>query len=584
MGRDHLCPGSRELLSLGQPASLGQGEDLIDDVGTWVSDGQFVAERRVVRETCLGRGHGVGSPAACGEGDRLDNGPDDPRASVTPRYLAEHLRGSVGVPGEHQDGCLVGYKLLDERLMLDDHSRVRVNSKRRFRLAQAPVGVLRADDREPQGSVLAADELLPGRENPIRGLEVSELIERLSQQQSRQCVELPIWNSLDQAAHEAEIMDVAGQVSALDQDGRVGHAAGVEAPDRGTQRGRARDGAQFFEPLSLRHEDCPGPQPRHGGADNLAVERVGETHLARGNRHKAGLLQVRKHVRGDRRKVVVLERLAEREQFHNRARLRGQLADPVFDQIEQPARARQPVVQVPHSGPLDKRAGFEGAEHELTHVKRIAPSDPPEFLSGTGLHRTAQSQVQQGIEAGGAQIGQVDLRERAIPHQVVDEVRDRLTRSGGSDQEDRPAPGEVAKQRDSGGVEQRHVVGDRHHPVVAMTPKQGQARVLEERFRIHLPASVAVPEPGGKEAGRGAERERGGSPAAGYALRRVAVSRRHLAALVGEPGLADSGRAGDHHAVVPPGGQGLLEHFEVRPPADDRPPLHRNCHASSMAA
>jgi hypothetical protein len=43
---------------------------------------------------------------------------------------------------------------------------------------------------------------------------------------------------LDQAAHHTEVVRVAGQVGAADQDSRVGPPPGVQAPHRDSQRRR----------------------------------------------------------------------------------------------------------------------------------------------------------------------------------------------------------------------------------------------------------------------------------------------------------------------------------------------------------
>ncbi len=145
-------------------------------------------------------------------------------------------------------------------------------------------------------------------------------------------------------------------------------------------------------------------------------------------------------------------------------------------------------------------------------------------------------------------------------------------------------PGEMVEQRDGRRVEQRYVVGHSYHARIVMPLQKGLPGVLEERFRVELPIGVAVAEPCGKQAGHRAERQGGRGAAADHAFGRVAVSSCHVAALVSQPGLADSGRANDHQAGLASGVQGLLEDLDFGASADDRPPPHRNCHASSMAA
>ena len=50
-----------------------------------------------------------------------------------------------------------------------------------------------------------------------------------------------------------------------------------------------------------------------------------------------------------RLEVAELERLAQGEQIDHGTGLRGKAPDPLLDQVEQPARGGQPVLQVPYA-------------------------------------------------------------------------------------------------------------------------------------------------------------------------------------------------------------------------------------------
>jgi hypothetical protein len=163
---------------------------------------------------------------------------------------------------------------------------------------------------------------------------------------------LPGRHRLDQAAHHPEVVRVAGQVGAADQDSRVGPPAGVQAPQRDPQRRRPVREIGLFQPFGLGQQDGPRPQPRHSGLDDLPVQRVGQAHLlvGDGDRHQPGPFQRLQHP-GSRGglEVAELERLAQGEQIDHGTGLRGKAPDPLLDQVEQPARGGQPVLQVPYA-------------------------------------------------------------------------------------------------------------------------------------------------------------------------------------------------------------------------------------------
>src|SRR5262249_32500007 len=78
--------------------------------------------------------------------------------------------------------------------------------------------------------------------------------------------------------------------------------------------------------------------------------------------------------------------------------------------------------------------------------------------------------------------------------------------------------------------------------------------------------------PAGQERDHRTQRNQCRGPAAGHPFGRVAGSRRLLAALIGQPGLPDSCPAIDHDARDLARAKSSLEHLELRPTADNRPP------------
>ena len=155
-GGGDLGAGPGQLLGLGEPAGLGQGEYLVDEVHGRVGDGQLVAERDVVGVAGLGHRHRLGGPAGDRQGGRRGDGPDDPGPPVAAGEAVEHGQRPAGVAGERQHRGLVGHELFCQRRGGDDRPGGGVDGQRRLGLAQAPLGVLGPGDGQPQGDVLAA--------------------------------------------------------------------------------------------------------------------------------------------------------------------------------------------------------------------------------------------------------------------------------------------------------------------------------------------------------------------------------------------------------------------------------------------
>ena len=109
---------------------------------------------------------------------------------------------------------------------------------------------------------------------------------------------------------------------------------------------------------------------------------------------------------------------------------------------------------------------------------------------------------------------------------------------------------------------------------------QRPARLLEQRHRVDLPVGAGAAQPASQERGHRAQRDQCGGPAARHPFGRVTGGRRLLSALVGQPGLPDSHPTVDHQAGELARAQRSLEHPELRPAADDRPPLQCDRHTS----
>ena len=257
--------------------------------------------------------------------------------------------------------------------------------------------------------------------------------------------------------------------------------------------------------------------------------------------------------------VVQLHRLTQSEQLDDGACLGGQAANPLPDEIKQPARGRQPVLQVPDPGPLHQRAGLDRGQDQFVHIQRVAAGQLPELPRRASLDRAAQRQVQQRIEVGAAEVVQVDPLQPAIPPQAGQQVRDRVAGPYGGDQEDRPLRGQVLKEGQGRGIEQRRVIGDEHQAAAAVTLLQGAAGLLQQRHRVDLPVGGRTAEAVGHQGGHRAQRQQRRGPAADHPLGRVAARRGLLTELIGQPGLAHSSSAVDQHALQLSRTQGLLE-------------------------
>ncbi len=109
---------------------------------------------------------------------------------------------------------------------------------------------------------------------------------------------------------------------------------------------------------------------------------------------------------------------------------------------------------------------------------------------------------------------------------------------------------------------------------------QGPASLLEQRHRVDPSVRTGAAESIGQERDHGTQRQQRGGPAAGHPFGRVAGRRGLLTALIGQPGLPDAGPAVDHHAREFARVHGPLEHLELQPAADDRPPRQCDRHTS----
>ena len=80
------------------------------------------------------------------------------------------------------------------------------------------------------------------------------------------------------------------------------------------------------------------------------------------------------------------------------------------------------------------------------YVEGVAPGDIPELPPGTSLERARESEVQERIEMGAAEVVQVDPLHPAVTPQAGQQVRDRLPGAHGGNQEDHLLRGQIPKK------------------------------------------------------------------------------------------------------------------------------------------
>ena len=240
-----------------------------------------------------------------------------------------------------------------------------VDGQRHAGLAQAPVGVLGPGDRQAQRDLLAGGQLLAAGEDPLGGLEVAELVQRLAEEQRAGRIQLLGWHRLDQPPHDAEVVRVAGQVGAADQDGGVGPAARRPAATPRSAAPPGPRGPGWTPPaVGLGSAGSRGPATsawRRGPP--RACSGMGQAHLPSvdRDRHQPGPFQRLQHPeRGHRLQVAELHRLAQGEQLDDGTGLR--LAVP--RSAARPGRAAGLVADSRSSrchtpGPLDQRPRFQ---------------------------------------------------------------------------------------------------------------------------------------------------------------------------------------------------------------------------------
>jgi hypothetical protein len=102
VGGDDLGAVLGQPFGLGEPARLGQGEHLVDQVHGRVGDGQLVAERHVVGVAGLGDLHRVGGPPGDRQGGRGGDGPDHPGTPVGALQVLQYGQRTARPSGERQ--------------------------------------------------------------------------------------------------------------------------------------------------------------------------------------------------------------------------------------------------------------------------------------------------------------------------------------------------------------------------------------------------------------------------------------------------------------------------------------------------
>ena len=316
----------------------------------------------------------------------------------------------------------------------------------------------------------------------------------------------------------------------------------------------------------LRHPAAQAarPQGAHGGAADLAVQRVRQPGDQPVGAHQApvlGLLEVRR--RGQRGQRRHRHRLGQRDQVHDVLHPRREAADLALEEVGQLRGDRRLAGPPPDPGRRGEPARRHLPGQQVPQEQRAALGQGPQPVRGGRLDRTAEHPGDQAGGLGDVQRGQVQAREVVVLPQRRHRVGRRLP--GPERDHDRcQPPYDHAVQHDRGVlVEQVRVVDGQHQ-----RPLPGE---LVQRPADGL-GGVA-----GRDVEQAGERTEGQGPGGRAAVgpddgRTPAPGNRQR--LAGEPGLAHPGRA-RHHDPRRTGPDRRRDPAQLLVPAGERPrPLH----------
>ena len=344
-----------------------------------------------------------------------------------------------------------------------------------------------------------------------------------------------------------------GQPRGLEEAVTRHPAARGDAPHRHLDHVLAAPRAAGLDEVGQLLLDAAPPQGRQPLAQHLAVQRVGQAHRGatprRHERHEAARLegvQRRRTVGG--LEIGEAEPLAHGQQLeHGEAGV----VDPgqvLGDELLQRRRRRQRPGEVPHAPGVEQRASFPGRPHELGEHLEVAAGQPGQLGERVRRHRAVEGPVQQRAELSLGQRRQVQTHDVAVALEGAEPRRRGVRRSYGAQQEHRPGHDEWDQYGDRCLVEQVEVVDHQDEALVAGQPAELGSGVVEQgRALVRADAQL---EEGGRrqEVGERAEGDRRRRRVADRPLDPVPRLLGEAQRLLGQTGLADTGRAEQHDA------------------------------------
>ena len=300
--------------------------------------------------------------------------------------------------------------------------------------------------------------------------------------------------------------------------------------DFAEQRMRERDGRP---PLVLRSNEPPPLQLRDEFRDTELLQAIGGERLTHGDKFECCLFGV-----------------IECAHTH-----RDEMVQP-FVRIELPAPP-------PHALLAPERAGFDTMADELAQEQRIAVARLPQEAQRCTVDRIVEHARDDGLDFGAREWLQCDERRGAIRPYRRDRVGRRLAAAHRDDRRRNSVCNEESHERGRRVVEKMRVVD---------TQEQSRAVVVRQRADHAAQGRVAATtdRPFRNEMRDRAQRNRCRRVRRRDPLRAVAGGRNAREHRAGEAGLADTGRACEHHAA--PRGHGRGRQIELVVPSDQRPP------------
>ncbi len=596
----------------------GEGEDDSEPglaVAVAAADGGRIAE--------LGRSHRLGEQPRLGEGDRLGDEEDGRRRHVVELLelaarrqrrlrVAERLarpagegEGHAEVAGGLHEGGIPGV-LHEGPVDLDDPCHVARTEEVVAPLGDEGAPARRVGDRsdglEEQAVRLfgAGGHLedgggeavrhgrhlgVPageGQRRPEDALDVARTpvhVDRVAEEEGRLHEPALFPGGRGEADGECVVLVAVGDLRCLQEQRRPATPA-VQAPDGHAQDVAGTQRPAGFGHLGERPAQSLAPRPREVGANDFAVERVGEAHLrgvrTRGGVEQALLLEALDRLgRGKEVEHGGFERLGEGGQLEHLPLGAGEPLEAPVDEVPQAGRGGERPLDSPDAPVRPQGARVEGALQELAQVEDVAAALVPDRLLGTGIDGTAEHRADECLRTGGAERLHLELDDTFVRPDVVQPRRPVLAVPERHDGEDAAGGHEVADHRGGGLVELVDVVHDEHEPVhragafggsrrfEAARPGAGSGTVAAPHPRA---AAGAAPSGGGGEAGHrrrdgagrvlhrrvhpeageqrdeGDERHVGGAPCRPHRHGREPAQRGQLGHLSRQARLADTGR------------------------------------------